>query len=230
MKAGVIIAAGGIGKRMEGNKPKQFLELNGKPIICHTLERFISIKQIEEIVVVLASDAIPVFQKEVAEAYSDIKNIKIVEGGKERQDSVNNGLKALSQDIDVVLIHDAARPFIRSELINKAIDVAFNNGAAIVATPIKDTIKKVDSNLVILTTVNREGFWGAQTPQAFQVKIIKEAFSRAYDDGFIGTDDASLVERLGGEVRIIRGDSGNIKITTQDDLIIAIAIAKEWNE
>ena len=230
MKVAVIIAGGGVGKRMGADRPKQYLELSGRPLICHTLDRFMGIENIGKIVVVLPSDFVSSFQEDILKPYDyDLSFIEILEGGVKRQDSVRNGLKAVPGDFDVVLVHDACRPFVGRTVIEKSIEVAYKDGAAIVAAPIKETIKKVSAGN-INETVDRQNLWGAQTPQAFRLNVLKEAFAKAYKDGFCGTDDAVLVERIGGSVKIIEGDYRNIKITTPEDLIVAEAIAKTWDK
>lgn len=227
MKAAVIIAAGGIGKRMEARCPKQYLELSGRPIICHTLDRFKGLDEIKKVIIVLPPDFVSSFKNEILTPYRYPDNWEAIAGGEKRQDSVRNGLKLVPDDFDVVLVHDACRPFIAKELIKKIVEVAYKDGAAIVAAPVKETIKKVvDDN--ISETVDRQNLWGAQTPQAFRPDILRRAIDKAYKDGFYGTDDAILVERMGGKVKVIKGDYRNIKITTPEDLIIAEAIAKTW--
>lgn len=228
MKVAVIIAGGGIGKRMGSDRPKQYLELNGRPMICHTLDRFMGIEDIRKIVVVLPSDFAPSFQDDILKPYDyDLSFIEILEGGVKRQDSVRNGLMAVPDDFDVVLVHDACRPFITKDLIRRSIETAYGEGAAIIAAPIKETLKKVNGG-AIDETVDRQHLWGAQTPQAFRLGILRKAIEKAYQDGFYGTDDAILVERLGGKVKIIEGDYRNIKITAPEDLIVAEAIAKTF--
>ncbi len=224
----MIIAAGGIGQRMGGNKPKQFLEIAGMPIICHTLRAFQSVPQVQDLVVVLAPNYVQAFQQEVFDKYNFPRHWKVVPGGSQRQDSVNNGLKAISETSNIVLVHDAARPFITKELILQVANIASKQGAAILACPIKETVKLEGSNNDIVETIDRSKLWAAQTPQGFTKEILTQAMQQAKTDSFLGTDDASLVERLGRKVQIIEGDPRNIKITTPEDLIIAEAIAKHW--
>jgi len=234
MKAAVIIAGGGIGKRMGADRPKQYLEFSGRPMLCHTLDRFLSIDEIKKIVVVLPSDFVGSFERDIVALFppplvgggeGEGALLIAVAGGVKRQDSVKNGLALIGSDIDVVLVHDACRPFISKELITRSIDVAYNDGAAIVAAPIKETIKRVEGRS-IKGTVDRQNLYGAQTPQSFRADVLKKAYEKAFKDGFYGTDDAMLVERTGGKVTVIEGDYRNIKITTPEDLIIAEALMR----
>ncbi len=229
MKAAVIIAAGGIGKRMGKDKPKQYLEFLGKPMICHVMDRFLGIDEIKKVIVVLPVDFAPSFRDDVLKAYDyDLSFIEIATGGEKRQDSVRNGLKLVPADFDVVLVHDGCRPFIAKELIEKSIQVAHEFGAAVIAAPIKETVKKVSSDGSVDETVDRSHLWGAQTPQAFRLQALKRAIKSAYEDNFYGTDDAMLIEHIGEKVKVIEGDYLNIKITTPEDMITAEAIAKSW--
>lgn len=229
MKAAVIIAAGGIGKRMGQGKPKQYLELLGRPMICHTLDRFSDIADIKKVIAVLPDDFVSSFKSEILTRNRYPENWTATAGGEKRQDSVRNGLKLVPDDFDVVLVHDACRPFITKRLIEESIEVAYEEGAAIIAAPIKETLKRISNGNNINGTVDRQNLWGAQTPQAFRQGILKKAYEKAYRDGFYGTDDAILVERIGEKVKVIEGDYRNIKITTPEDLIIAEAIAKSWS-
>lgn len=228
MKITAIIAAGGIGKRMGSSEPKQYIELLGKPIICHTLDRFREVPEIGEVIIVVPPDYVHSFVEEVIKPYSYPGNWRVTAGGTHRQDSVRNGLALVSGDCDVVIVHDGVRPFITSQVIEKSVKAVLQEGAVIIATPLKETIKKVGPDLNIQETVDRKNLWGAQTPQTFRASLLKEAMEVAYKNNFLGTDEASLVERLGIKVKIIEGDSRNIKITTPDDLVVASAIARLW--
>ena len=214
MKIAVIIAAGGTGKRM--GQPKQFLPLAGKAVIAWTLEVFQKIKSIEQIVLVVA-------EEELERAKN--LNVPVVEGGEQRGDSVKSGLKAVSPDTDLVIIHDGARPLITPDIIEKAISEAKEHGAAVVGVPVKDTIKRVGDDLMIKETVDRQILWQAQTPQVFKYEII----TRAYAKKRSATDDAKLVEDLGIKVKMVMGSYENIKITTPEDLIVAEAILRSRN-
>ncbi|MBI5476537.1 MAG: 2-C-methyl-D-erythritol 4-phosphate cytidylyltransferase [Ignavibacteriales bacterium] len=218
---GVLIPAAGKGKRMGGSQSKQFLELAGKPIIVHTIEKFQQCQEVDSIV--LAVD--PALRETVIEMtkhYQLDKVRAIADGGKERQDSVWNGLKEMNHlGTEIVLIHDAVRPFIDTEIILKSIDAAITDNAAIVAVRPKDTVKISHENNLIYSTPDRNSVWLAQTPQAFEFKLIKKAFEEAISSGFYGTDDAMLVERLNLPVKILEGSYNNIKITTPEDIEIA---------
>lgn len=230
MKVSAIIAAGGIGKRMGGAKPKQYIEILGRPIICLTLDKFREFNHINKVIIVVPPDYVDSFRSDIISRYEYPSDWQVTAGGLHRQDSVRNGLNLVSKDCDVVLVHDGVRPFITAGLIERSIETAFNEGAAIVAAPIKETIKKAGGDKLISATVDRDGLWGAQTPQAFRYKILKEAMESAYRDNFMGTDEASIVERIGTKVKIVEGDSRNIKITTPDDIVLAEAIARHWPE
>jgi len=226
MKVSAIITAAGIGKRMAADKPKQFLHIAGKPILFYTLKKFDQCEHISEIIIV-TEKGWRVETKELAAQANLTKSWKIVAGGAARQDSVNNGLHAVATDTDIVVIHDGVRPLIKKELIDESIKVAAKEGACIIATPIIDTVKKSKKDDVISETIDRRELWGAQTPQTFKYNLIKEAFDKAYEDGFYGTDDASLVERIGEKVSLVTGDRFNIKITTPEDLELANAILQK---
>lgn len=224
MKHVAIITAAGIGKRMGSNQPKQYLELNNKPILCHTIEKFQSASLIDGIILVTDAPSVTLVKDKLLKECNFSKVIKVVAGGAKRQDSVAAGLTNVPKGCEVVCVHDGVRPFITAELINKSIEEAKAHGACIVAIPMKDTIKRVDGEGRIVETVERAGLWRAQTPQSFRYEILKEAFDSAMKSGFYGTDEASLVERIGKEIYILSGDERNIKITTPEDLIIAKAI------
>lgn len=228
MKTASIIAAAGIGARMGFTLPKQYIELGGRPVICHTLDRFREVAQIGELVVVVEPGREGFFKDEILSQFGYPKHWLAIAGGRVRQESTSNGLKVISPDCDVVLIHDGVRPFVTANQIETAIAVAARDGACIVASRINDTVKRAGTDGLIMETVDREYLWGAKTPQVFLRSVITEAFSSAERDGFIGTDEASLVERIGIKVTLVEGGSQNIKITTPEDLIIAEAILKEW--
>jgi 2-C-methyl-D-erythritol 4-phosphate cytidylyltransferase len=222
-----LIPAAGMGKRMGASINKQYLKLGGMPILARTLAVFEQSPLISGICLVIPADEIPYCREQVVEAHGFRKVMAIVAGGAERQYSVMNGLTYLAREEqaagdDVVLIHDGVRPLITAELLQKSIDAARSGDGALVAVPAKDTIKIVQNGLVVETPA-RETLWQAQTPQTFRFDLIYQAHCRAEQDGFTGTDDASLIERLGGRVRIVPGDYRNIKITTPEDLILAEA-------
>jgi 2-C-methyl-D-erythritol 4-phosphate cytidylyltransferase len=220
MKNVAIIVAGGLGKRIEGNLPKQFLTLGGKPILAHTIEKFQRCDLVDEIILVVPEDHLGYCSQTIVEGYSFDKIRRIVCGGKERQDSVYQGLKACSNSTSLVVIHDGVRPLISVEKISESIELCRNKKAVIVAVPVKDTIKRVVDSSVI-ATLDRTKLWLVQTPQVFEYKLIWDAYEKAIGENFIGTDDSALVERLGCEVAVLEGEYNNIKITTKEDLIMA---------
>jgi 2-C-methyl-D-erythritol 4-phosphate cytidylyltransferase len=221
MKADAVIVSAGKGLRFMGGKKKQFTFLGGKPILAHTLEKFETCPLIRSIHLVVGQEDMDYCLKEIIEKNKFQKVSKIVPGGKRRQESVKNGIDALPKDTDIVAIHDGVRPFVTQAMIEDSIHSAGRYGAVILAMPVKETIKISNSDGTVLKTLDRESLWQIQTPQTFQVNVIKEAYYRATEDGFIGTDDASLVERLGVKVHILPGSYTNIKITTLEDLLLA---------
>lgn len=219
-----LIPAAGAGKRMGGDRNKQYLEIGGKPILAHTLEVFEGIEAISEVYLIVPEEDCA-YCCDLVDGIRFTKPIRIISGGKERQDSVKNGIDAI-YNCDIVMVHDGVRPFVTEDIINRSVEETVRCGATVVAVPAKDTIKSVDEEGNIIETLERKKLWQVQTPQTFKYEIIKEAFDKAYKDGFYGTDDASLVERMGHKVRIIEGSYQNIKITTPEDMIIAEAILK----
>ena len=222
MSAWAIIVAGGLGQRMGTDIPKQLLKLGGITILERTLKPFIRCPEIECIIIVSAAGILEKIPNTISNT-SHSKKILIIEGGPERQDSVLNGLTAVPADVDIVIIHDAVRPFISSKIITECVHSARDHGAVTVMRPLKETVKIV-SNGVVAKTPDRSSFWITQTPQAFKTLLIKKAHTNALNEGFTGTDDCMLVERLGHPVHIIEGNDLNIKITTSADLTIAGAI------
>lgn len=223
----VIIPAAGQGKRMGGKKNKLFLELNKIPVFIHTLHVFVTDAYCSNIwLVVNPQDKEEMF--ELVKAHNFHHKIHFVYGGAERQHSVYNAVKQISTS-EMVLVHDAARPFISKEKIRELTKIAEKEGAAVLAVPIKDTVKKVQDNTV-LETIDRSSLWAIQTPQAFRMSILREAHEKALMNQFLGTDDASLVEYLGGEVKIVTGNYNNIKLTTPEDMCFAEAIMNKWRK
>jgi 2-C-methyl-D-erythritol 4-phosphate cytidylyltransferase len=235
MKVVVIIPAAGLGTRMaaapgKGKEPgpsKQFTELGGAPILFHTLRRFVTSSAVQEIYVALRKNEISGFCARLEKEAKDIiqKKIEFVEGGEHRQHSVANALNTIrAAPDDIVLVHDAVRPFVTCEIIESVIAAVKKYGAAIAGLPAVDTIKQVERTAVgavITATIPRERVVQAQTPQGFRYEVLKKAFDEATADGFTGTDEASLVERSGGEVQVVMGSSRNIKITTPADMELA---------
>lgn len=222
---GVVIVAAGTGSRMNMGINKQFIKLEGKEIIAYTIEKFYNNSNIEDIVVVVKEDESEFFKKEILDKYN-FKNVKIAYGGKERQDSVYNGLKLLDEKCDAVLIHDGARPFVSDKIIDKSIEEAKEHKAIVVGVPVKDTIKVIDNDKNIVDTPNRSVLWAVQTPQTFDYNILIDAYKDAFKNKFYGTDDAMLVERIGYKVKMLEGSYNNIKITTQEDLNIGSQILR----
>jgi len=221
MKNIVIIIAAGAGKRMGGDRPKQHLDLCGKPILCHTLDRFHQASMVDAVIIVTDVASIDTVRQHCSNSSLYPKVRWIVAGGEKRQDSVHAGLKAVPAGAEIVAVHDGVRPFVNPQVIDKSFEVAGLYGACIVAIPVKDTIKRADSMGRIIETVERTGLWRAQTPQTFKYEILEMAMDQAMSEGFYGTDEAVLVERLGHEICILPGDERNIKITTPDDFLMA---------
>lgn len=230
MKTIAIIAAGGQGKRIagvhpeeihpEGKLPKQFLMLKDKPILAHTVDKFERCGLIDEIILVVPEDYLEYCSRTIVDQYGFKKVRKVICGGDARQDSVWAGLKACPNNTSIVVIHDGVRPLISPDKISEAIKICQKKNAVVLAVPVKETIKRVEHGNII-TTLNRDKIWLTQTPQTFEYKLIWDAYKKAEEDNFVGTDDSALVERLGYEVTILEGDYKNIKITTAEDLTIA---------
>ncbi len=223
MKTSAIIAAGGSGKRMKTEDGKLFLELGGFPILLLTLSVFDNCDIINEIILPVPLDEIQK-AKELTERAGLKKVRHIIQGGATRQASVYNGLKVVSSDADIIMIHDGARPFVSREMILDAVSETRAHRAVIVGMPVKDTIKLVNDERLVSNTLDRDLLWQVQTPQVFEASLIKEAYERAEKLGITATDDARLVERLGEKVKMINGSYENIKITTKEDLILGEAI------
>jgi 2-C-methyl-D-erythritol 4-phosphate cytidylyltransferase len=227
MKVSVIIPAAGLGTRMgrstpekEGTSRKQFMLLNGSPILIHTIRKFVSSQFISEIVVALRGEDLA-WAKELFSHQGFAKTVRATEGGETRQQSVENALATISDDTDLVGVHDAVRPFIEMEIIERVILEAGETGAAIVGIVPVDTVKQVHRNKV-RATLPRERLILTQTPQVFRLKLLKQAFEKARQDLFMGTDESSLVERLEQvEVSVVAGTDRNIKITKPSDMELA---------
>jgi 2-C-methyl-D-erythritol 4-phosphate cytidylyltransferase len=232
MKVFVIIPAAGLGTRMaaasataQGKAPsKQFLELEGEPILVHTLRKFVDCADVHHIVIAMRKAEAEAFAPDLKKQNFG-KSVTVVEGGEHRQQSVANALKSIhGADDDIVLVHDAVRPFVDGETITGVIEAVKKYGAAIAGVPAIDTIKRVErtaDGALITATIPREHIVQAQTPQGFHFSILKKAFEDAAADGFLGTDEASLLERAGQSVHVVMGSQRNIKITTPGDLELA---------
>jgi 2-C-methyl-D-erythritol 4-phosphate cytidylyltransferase len=219
-----IIVAAGEGIRMSNTVRKQYIALDGIPILSRTLGVFDHCDLIDRIIMAVPKDDIDCCRNQIIPAANMKKEAILVIGGARRQDSVYNCLKAIETDNDIVLIHDGVRPFVNHEHLVACIRGAQKHGACILGIPAFDTVKQVNEKNEILDTQRRDSLWLAQTPQAFQLELIKRAHEIAKQEGFTGTDDASLVERLGGIVKIIPGSRNNIKITNPEDLKFAQAL------
>lgn len=217
-----IVPAAGAGDRMGADKKKQFLFLGDRHILAHTLARLASSDNIDEIVLVAPEDDIAFCQCEVVDKYAIGKVTKIVAGGITRSRSVSLGFASLPEDTDYVLVHDGARPFVTHKMIDEVVSIAKIKGAAACAIRVKDTLKKVSEGQII-NSVTRDDMVRIQTPQCFRFDVLQSGINAADRNGFIPTDESSLVERLGLPVAIAQGSEMNIKITTQEDLKIAEA-------
>ena len=217
MHVSAIIAAAGQGSRLGGDRPKQFLSLGGRPILQRSVDVFVLSDRITDVVVAVPPDVVGNVPEYLR---GRSKPIRIVEGGPRRQDSVARAFALVSERADVVVIHDAARPLVSADLISRAVDAAAEFGAAIVALPASDTVKRGGANRIIVETLPRGEIFLAQTPQAFRVGVLRDALAQAHSS-VEATDEAALAERAGHRVRIIDGDARNIKVTTPDDLTAA---------
>lgn len=221
-----VIVAAGKGKRMGTEISKQFLPLCGKEILAHTVEKFEKAEKIRDIILVTGEDSLQDVQ-DMTQEYGWKKIRSIVAGGKERQDSVWNGLQEVSVDAEIVLIHDGVRPFVTEDILDISMETALEMGGCVTGVPAKDTIKVCNSENIAVDTPDRSTLWQIQTPQTFRRELIMKAYEQAKEDGFVGTDDASLAEYSGYPVKVIMGSYRNIKITTKEDLLIGEAFLKE---
>lgn len=226
MKVAVILPAAGLGTRMRaaaestGTSRKQFMLLEGVPILIHTVRKFIASHHVSEVVIALRPEDISWAEEMIAHEKFP-KPVRCVEGGETRQESVAHALAALAPDVDLVAVHDAVRPFVSQEIISSVILEAAHYGAAITGIVPVDTVKQVHRH-VVRGTLNRDRLVLAQTPQVFRAEILRQAFARAQEDGFTGTDESSLVERLETvEIRVVAGSDRNIKITRPSDMELA---------
>lgn len=218
MNVCAIVPAGGQGKRMGGSVPKQFQSLMGHPILYYTIKTLHESELIDSIILVVPEQEIENSRKAWLGHPSIVK--KVVMGGEKRQDSVFNGYQSVPTDTDIVLVHDGVRPFLSVEMIKESIHTAHKFGAAVTGIPIHDTIKQVDNARKVQRTIEREGLWRIQTPQAFRYNLLGEAFQNAQRNSFYGTDEGALIEHLGQEIRIVDGYEWNLKITRPEDLIV----------
>ncbi|MDF1615986.1 2-C-methyl-D-erythritol 4-phosphate cytidylyltransferase [Petrocella sp. FN5] len=226
MEINVVILAAGMGKRMQHHENKQFIQLAGYPILYHTLMIFQKMKAIHNILLVVREDEMSYVEKNILTLNDFSKVIKMVKGGKERVDSVYNALRSIKGE-GLVLIHDGARPFVKEKDILRLIQMTLECNAAVLGVPVKDTIKSVDTNHRVIKTPDRSLLWAVQTPQAFELNLIKQAYERRHAHSMDFWDDAMLVEELmNHEVKMVEGSYDNIKITTPSDLAYGEWIAK----
>jgi len=227
LKVTVLVPAAGSGTRMGSGARKQFLLLGGMPILAHTLRRLEQVPEVVEVIPIVPEDEMEHCLEKCVEC-QDLKKVKrVVPGGAQRQDSVYNGLKAIDgKATDCVMVHDGVRPFITTGLIQELLLALHDCDGAILAVHAKDTLKEAGKDCIVTRTLDRARCYQVQTPQAFKLQVLKDAFAKAYAEGYYGTDEASLVERYGGRVKVVQGSYVNIKITTPEDMILAEAILR----
>jgi len=227
MKTGALIAAAGKGLRMRGRVKKPFIPLKGIPLLYYTLKTFEEFEGVENIYLVLDEADFEYCMGEIIQKYGIKKVSQLVSGGERRQDSVWNGLRAMNGHCDIVIVHDGARPFISTEILQRLMAAMKDAQAVVTAIPALDTIKRVDGTGIVVDTLQRNTLFHIQTPQGFRYDLIQEAYRRAFEEGIEGTDDAYFVERMGMPVKVIEGSSFNIKITTPEDIALAHYILRE---
>jgi 2-C-methyl-D-erythritol 4-phosphate cytidylyltransferase len=226
-KTVAIIVAGGSGKRMGTSVKKQYLLLKGKEVLTRAIEAFEACDFVDEIIVVVGKEEIDFVQGKIVSHYNLSKVKRVIAGGRERQDSVYNGLAAADKNTSYVMIHDGARPFITKDIIYKCFEKAKETGASIVGVPVKDTVKVCDINSQrVQDTPNRDTLWIIQTPQIFAFDLLKDAYEYAYANSLQVTDDSMIVEAFGKEVYVTQGEYTNIKVTTPEDLTLGEVILK----
>lgn len=214
---------------MGSDVPKAFIEVSGKTILQRSIECFLNIDGMMQIIIPAPKNYTSTCERICSKLESGSVTLEVVEGGSERQYSIWNGIKVLNSGVELVAVHDAARPFVKEEFITNCFETADEFGGAVLGVPVKDTIKEVKRDLEIRSTPDRSSLWQAQTPQVFKKDMIVEAYKSALKEDFFGTDDASLVERIDGRVKMVMGDSENLKITYPVDLKMAEIIAEGRN-
>ena len=219
-----VVPAAGRGLRMGGSVPKQFLLIGGEPLIVQSLRILQAAPVVGQIILAVPPADTEYCEREIVLRHRFTKVTKVVAGGEERQDSVRHALAEIPADTDIVLIHDAVRPFVTQRMINEVVAASWKEGAAIIALPMRDTVKQVRTDGMIERTVDRTPLWLAQTPQAFRRDWIETAHRHAHAEGVRATDDAFLVEWLGHSVAVVEGSGENIKVTRPEDLVIGEAI------
>jgi 2-C-methyl-D-erythritol 4-phosphate cytidylyltransferase len=219
LKTVAIIPAGGSGVRMENERPKQFLDVDGRPLLAVTLEKFQVCPVIRTVILVAPENEVAYCQSEIVERYRLTKVEKVVAGGERRQDSVKLGIEASGGDCELILIHDGVRPLVTPDLIVRVVEAAQAHRTVITGLPAKETVKEIDENAVVVRTFDRQKVWLVQTPQVFRYEDVLMAHRRAVEEGWEGvTDDALLVEKLGIPIKVVEGSEDNIKVTTPQDL------------
>jgi 2-C-methyl-D-erythritol 4-phosphate cytidylyltransferase len=224
-RVAVIIPAAGRSERVGLKTPKPFLLLAGVPVLARTIDVFQRSRRVGLIQPVLPEAQIPLFTR-LRKRYRWEKCLPPVRGGRERQDSVANGLAALPAGVEIVMIHDAARPFVTPAIIGRVLDAARRHGAALAALPVQDTVKSAAPAGRVSRTIERRGLWLAQTPQAFRADLLREAHRRAATERRRGTDESALIESMGHPVRLVSGSLLNFKITTREDLALARSLTR----
>jgi 2-C-methyl-D-erythritol 4-phosphate cytidylyltransferase len=227
MRTLAIVLAGGTGKRMGLPTSKQFLLLDNRPILVHTLQVFEECKPVDGVYLIVNHKDLPIIQEEVLEQYRFNKILKLVVGGRLRQDSVRNGIEAIDEPCDIIIIHDAARPFVSPSFIEKSIFLMEMYDAIIPALPVKDTVKIVSKEGFVVKTLERDSLWNIQTPQTFKYDLISKAYREGMAKKLLGYDDSAFIEYMGKKVKVIEGSPYNIKITTPEDLTIARGILSQ---
>lgn len=229
VRVAALVVAAGRGERFGQTLPKAFVALDGRPLVLHAVEALSAVEAVRCIQPVVAAAELERFAALFRERPVSAKLVEAVAGGAERQDSVRAGLAALPDDIELVAVHDAARALVRPTAVQRVIDAADRHGAAILAVPARDTIKRVAAGRIV-ETPPRASCWAAQTPQVFRTEILREAHEKAAADRFQGTDDAELVERLGVTVEVVEGDADNLKLTHPEDLVLAEQLLAQRGE
>jgi 2-C-methyl-D-erythritol 4-phosphate cytidylyltransferase len=222
-----VVVASGAGSRFGRGEGKQLAELAGIPMVGHAMLALERCADVDEVVLVCHPDAVAEFSAQVVVALALTKVSRVVPGGDTRQESVAAGLRAVSEDASIVAVHDGARPLVTESIFTEAIAALRGDGSAdgvVVGHPAVDTLKTVDADRTVTGTPDRASLWVAQTPQVFRTRVLRRAHEAAEASGFVGTDDASLVERAGGVVRMVEGPRHNIKVTVPEDLVFAAAL------
>jgi 2-C-methyl-D-erythritol 4-phosphate cytidylyltransferase len=223
----LILPAAGSGVRMGTEVPKPFIEIAGRSILGHTIEKFIGIEGLGQIIIVASAQNVPLVKKILSQYSRSNVKFLVIEGGKERQDSISNALKHVDENADLIMVHDAVRPLVETQQIMECIKSALESGAAVLGVPVRDTIKRVDNEGFVDSTPDRSELWQIQTPQIFKRRLLIEAYEKAMNEGFVGTDDSSLVENAGVQVKVVKGDVRNFKLTYPTDLKVAEQIIED---